>query len=792
VSAASARSRGLRIAYVANVRLPTEKAHGLQIVQNCEALAEAGAEVTLLAPRRVNTPALRGGDPWAHYGVARNFEVRRVPCLDLFPLGRALEPLAFPIQLATFVLFAAAEVRRRRPDVCLSRDLPTLLAMSHVLPARALVYEAHQLASSRIGRWIERRTLRRVGLVVAVTAHLARALAERGVPPVLVAHDGFRPARFAALPTRAAARAALGLPPRDFIVGYAGQLQTLSLSKGLDVLVEASARVMGGPVTLCVVGGPADMVARLRAQWQARGLAPERFLASGQIEPAAVPRWLAAFDVGVMPFPWTEHFAYSASPLKLFEYMAAGATVLASDLPATAEVVRDGETALLVPPGDAGALASGLARLRDDADLRRRLADAARSEVAAYSWPARAGRILGAIREMQAGPSTPAVLSIGLTSFGRPLGATTRKKFESLAALARFHVLGFSSDGRRLRFEEGARFDLVPRPRRAGRRFAAILWHALWSGRQVCRREAVQVVVCEDPYVGMAGLALRRFAAWRGRRLLVLVEAHGDWLEALGHYVALPAWARPALRRWTAFVLRRADLLRAVSDFTAERMRAASGRSDQPLFVFPTYTDVELFLAPPAGTEGRAAADPVVLFAGGLIPVKGLVVLLDAFAELRRRGARASLRLAGEGPLRPGLVDRARALGIEDRVHLLGALSQERLRDEMRAARVLVLPSLSEGLGRVVVEAMACGIPVVASRTGGLRELVRDGETGFLVEPGDAAALAGRLGWMLDHPDEAAEMGRRGRAWVERTFSTERYVEGYRRVLAAAAERLGG
>ena len=74
----------MRLLYLANVRLPTEKAHGLQIVQNCEAFAEAGADVTLWTARRVNTAELRGiDDVWTHYGVKRNFELRRLPCLDL-------------------------------------------------------------------------------------------------------------------------------------------------------------------------------------------------------------------------------------------------------------------------------------------------------------------------------------------------------------------------------------------------------------------------------------------------------------------------------------------------------------------------------------------------------------------------------------------------------------------------------------------------------------------------------------------------------------------------------------
>jgi glycosyltransferase involved in cell wall biosynthesis len=121
---------------------------------------------------------------------------------------------------------------------------------------------------------------------------------------------------------------------------------------------------------------------------------PERFLLAGQVNPESVPAYLAAFDVCTMPFPWTEHFAYYASPLKLFEYMAVGGAIISSDLPAVAEVVRDGDSALLTPPGDVDALAAALRRLYDDPGLRARLGEKARQDAAYYAWSARAARIL--------------------------------------------------------------------------------------------------------------------------------------------------------------------------------------------------------------------------------------------------------------------------------------------------------------------------------------------------------------------------------------------------------------
>lgn len=390
-----------RLLYLANARIPTEKAHGLQIMQNCEALADAGANVTLWAAGRINTPEMRAiPDPWAHYGIRRNFELRRVPCLDLQPWARQdiyiLRRGTFLLQYATYLVLLLVWLLAARSDIYYTRDLPAALLLSLLRPRHKIAYEPHRLSKSGVGGWLQTQAVRRCGAVFPVTPYLAQALIERGADParVQVAHDGIRRGRFENLPQQAAARAQIGWPQQAFIVGYVGRLHTMSMDKGVGTLVAALRRIEG--TSLALVGGPDDMAEQLRTQWLASGLPAANFLYAGQVAPEAVPLYLSAFDVCAMPFPFTEHFAYHASPIKLFEYMAAGRAIVASDLPAVADVVRDGETALLVPPGDVDALAAAITRLRDDPALRQRLADCARNQVfARYTWDARAAMILG-------------------------------------------------------------------------------------------------------------------------------------------------------------------------------------------------------------------------------------------------------------------------------------------------------------------------------------------------------------------------------------------------------------
>ncbi|MFQ3536883.1 MAG: glycosyltransferase [Aggregatilineales bacterium] len=394
----------MKLFYLANIRMPTEKAHGLQIMQNCAAFAENGAQVTLYVARRINTPELRAvQDIYAHYGVPRNFSVRRVPCLDLLPLGRA-ERLLFAVQALSFTLVLLVLMFFRRAELYYSRDVLTLVALSLIKPRCKLVYEAHALSQARLGEWLQRLCVRRVGLVVAITGHLAARLRERGAQRIIVEHDGFRAERFTDLPNQAAARRALNLPADAFIVGYVGRLHTMSMSKGVDTLIDAIA-ASRRPISLCLVGGPDQIAAQLHERWRAHALPEANFLYAGQVVPAEVPRYLAAFDVCALPLPYTEHFAHYASPLKLFEYMRAGKPILASDLPALAEVVCNEKTALLCPPADAAAFGVALIRLYEDERLRARLGAAAQAQSAQYTWSARAARILSAARSQVSTPT---------------------------------------------------------------------------------------------------------------------------------------------------------------------------------------------------------------------------------------------------------------------------------------------------------------------------------------------------------------------------------------------------
>lgn len=248
---------------------------------------------------------------------------------------------------------------------------------------------------------------------------------------------------------------------------------------------------------------------------------------------------------------------------------------------------------------------------------------------------------------------------------------------------------------------------------------------------------------------------------------------HGfDATLATGALLASPAWAHYPLRRRT--LARHGDLFLCASDFIRKRV-LAMGFPATRTHTHYIGVDCEL-IRPRSPSEER----PIILHVARLVAVKGTRYLLHAFARLAPRHGEVQLVVIGEGPLRRSLRRLAAALGIGDRVRFLGALPHAEVLPWVRRAAMLVLPSIRtatgriEGLGMVLLEAAACGVPVIGSNVGGIPECILDGQSGFLVAERAADALAERVGRLLDDPGLRQRMGAAGRALVERRFDMRR------------------
>ncbi|MFF7727014.1 glycosyltransferase family 4 protein [Streptomyces sp. NPDC008001] len=371
----------MRIAYLHGGSVPSVYANGVHVMRMCDAFADAGHHIELYAvPGTVRT-----GDLHAYYGTRNRFPVHTVP------LGTA--PGLGPLVRARRVRDG---VRRGTvPDVVYGRDPHALLAAAGTAP---VVYETHLLWTDRVVRGVERLLLRHRGLRRIVFVSQALADDYRAAFPRLAARRDvdWVTASDCADPVAAGGPvAALPGRPGALKVGYVGHLYP---GRGTDVIREL-ARLLPAADFHLVGGTPEDL-----AHWQDRCRGENVFF-HGHRPPSSLHPYYRAFDVVLAPYQRKVACAGGigdisrwVSPMKLFEYMAHGRAIVASDLPVLREVLTDGENCLLCPPGDVAAWAEAVGRLSADPALRRALGETARRELTTrYTWRARADRVLAGL-----------------------------------------------------------------------------------------------------------------------------------------------------------------------------------------------------------------------------------------------------------------------------------------------------------------------------------------------------------------------------------------------------------
>ncbi|MBC7603732.1 MAG: glycosyltransferase family 4 protein, partial [Ramlibacter sp.] len=263
---------------------------------------------------------------------------------------------------------------------------------------------------------------------------------------------------------------------------------------------------------------------------------------------------------------------------------------------------------------------------------------------------------------------------------------------------------------------------------------------------------------------------------------------HGDIFDRpKGTYDSRLTWF---YERVTPPAYKHADLVVALSPHMQHRALAGGARPATVALLPNGIAPQELNLDDHVSYAHLQANDALeILFAGRLSVEKGVDVLLDAAALLKREGVRFRLKIVGEGPERAALQARVAEQGLGDCVAFIGRVPRERLGKLYQASHVVCVPSRSDPLPTVVLEAMAAGVPVVGSDAGGIPYMIEDGLTGIVCASESAQALAQALSRLAGHPEQARAMGNAGRVRALTEFSWERCGEALRVALFAACDR---
>ncbi|MEZ4668202.1 MAG: glycosyltransferase family 4 protein [Anaerolineae bacterium] len=377
---------------------------------------------------------------------------------------------------------------------------------------------------------------------------------------------------------------------------------------------------------------------------------------------------------------------------------------------------------------------------------------------------------------------------LGNPRYSQPLNPTDDKKWELLNGLGvRMFVIGFAAGFRPRRFTQHARFYLLPNLPLALLRYLEmfILTPLLLSW--LVARHRVRIIIAQSPFEGAVGALVKNVYRVLGISIKLIVESHGNFeVSVLGQRqvfsIRLYRWLMSHAARYG---LRYADVLRAVSGSTRQQLQ--HWQPGTPIIQFMAWTDAASFNVPRQLPVSRARD---ILYAGVLIPLKEVHTLIDAFAAVAPEVQQAHLWLVGKPEnesYAASLRQQVQRLGLGERVTFVGAVTQQELGGYMGRARALVLASRSEGLPRVVVEAMLNGLVVIASRVSGIPEIVEDGVTGYLVPPQNVEALTDAIRAMYHNPN-VEDMALRAQQSARTLFSPEAYLDGHRRMIEAALE----
>jgi glycosyltransferase involved in cell wall biosynthesis len=287
--------------------------------------------------------------------------------------------------------------------------------------------------------------------------------------------------------------------------------------------------------------------------------------------------------------------------------------------------------------------------------------------------------------------------------------------------------------------------------------------------RQVIRKDSIRTAHIR---YFTASTALPWLVRLLGVRDIVLTDAESGVLGQV--------WWRGALLRLRArAVTYPVCRFVAISEFVKRRL-VSLGIADERIVVIHNAVDTRHF-RPDSDAKSQwrrrwaiPAGDVVLATASALEPRKNIATILESVALLTRRGVAVRLFIAGEGSLRTELERLSERLGIADRTYWLGYIATPR--DLLLAADVFVLSSVGEAFGNVLAEAMACGVPIVASRSGGIAEVIDDGETGLLVPPGTPSAFAEAIETLVRNPVLSQEVATRARERVKERFGLTEFA----------------
>ena len=368
------------------------------------------------------------------------------------------------------------------------------------------------------------------------------------------------------------------------------------------------------------------------------------------------------------------------------------------------------------------------------------------------------------------------VLFIAPTTYKLPLDDNMQKKFEFLSQVCKLNVVAFANEKKEIKLENG---DLYFYKKTSNRfiNYFKIIFLSLFSISKIIKRNKIEVVSFQDPVSSFLSMFIIKM---RHKNIKVIVETHGDFIETLGleKNLIFPRIYRKFFIKLASYTIKNADIIRAVSSSTEAQVQKMN--KTKKIVRFPAWVDFDDF----KDIEiNRVNTTFQILFIGSVTDRKKPHLIIEAMKLLKKENI--ELLIVGPMPNAKYLSFLQNLIsdhGLEANVKFFGEVDRKEVKSFYSKINLMILPSVSEGLARVIFESQATACPVLVTDAPGMGDIVIDGQTGYVFESNNVESLAKKIQYIEENYDEAMHVGRNAKDYILNNYSAENFKFSFKKI----------
>lgn len=369
------------------------------------------------------------------------------------------------------------------------------------------------------------------------------------------------------------------------------------------------------------------------------------------------------------------------------------------------------------------------------------------------------------------------VLFIAPTTYKLPLDKNMRKKFEYLSEISNLNVIAFANEKKEINLEN-ANLYFFKKTKSRFYNYLKIMLVSLFSMTKIIKDNNIEIVCFQDPVSSFLSMLIVKM---RYKSIKVIVETHGDFIETLGleKNLLFPSLYKYIFQRLSRYTIHNADIIRAVSSSTEAQVRKIN--KSKTIVRFPAWVDFDDFKDIEINRDKDSKFR--ILFIGSVTDRKKPHLIVEALNSIKKENV--ELLIVGPTPNSKYLETLKNLISeyaLDDNVKFFGEVDRERVKSFYSEINLMILPSVSEGLARVIFESQATACPVLVTDAPGMGDIVIEGQTGYIFESNSIESLATKINQVEENYEEAKHIGTNAKDFILKNYSAENFKFSFKKI----------